>query len=128
MNQRRYSKKREAILRIVSSTKSHPSAKWVYDQIQKEYLDISLATVYRNLALFKQDGRVACIAVVDGEERFDGNVEPHSHFVCRSCGKIIDLDLETFHHLEREVEHQTGASVDSSSILFYGTCADCKRF
>ena len=49
MPAQRFSKKREAILQVLRSTVCHPSAKWVFEQIQKQYPDISLATVYRNL-------------------------------------------------------------------------------
>ena len=127
MPAQRYSKKREVILQVLSGTTSHPSAKWVYEQIQKEYPDISLATVYRNLALFKEEGQVVSIAVVDGEERFDANIRPHGHFVCEMCGAVEDLHFLKFDEWERDVEHQTGAQVGYYSILFYGKCSSCRN-
>ncbi|MBD9242840.1 MAG: hypothetical protein EGQ45_02040, partial [Clostridiales bacterium] len=47
--------------------------------------DLSLATVYRNLARFRSEGAVQVIGCVDGEDRYDGNVAPHGHFICRTC-------------------------------------------
>ena len=126
MPAQRYSKKREAILQVIRSTTSHPSAKWVYEQIQKQYPDISLATVYRNLALFKEEGQVISVAVVDGEER-DADVTPHGHFICERCGRVEDLHFTHFSEWEREVEQQTHGKVEYYSILFYGQCPSCRR-
>ena len=50
----RYSKKREAILNAIQSTKCHPSADWVYQTLKPEHPDLSLGTVYRNLEFFRQ--------------------------------------------------------------------------
>ena len=90
-------------------------------------LFFSLATVYRNLALFKEEGQVISVAVVDGEERFDADVTPHGHFICESCGLVEDLHFEHFAEWEREVELQTHARVEYYSILFYGLCPSCRR-
>ena len=79
----RYSPKREAILKCLRSTTCHPSAEWVYTQLKPQIPDLSLATVYRNLARFRSEGAVQVIGCVDGEDRYDGNVAPHGHFICR---------------------------------------------
>ena len=86
-----FSRKREAVLHAVEGTKSHPSAEWVYGQLRQEHPDISLATVYRNLKRFCDTGRVRSIGVVNGQERFDADLSPHSHFVCRRCGAVQDI-------------------------------------
>ena len=84
-------RKRDAILACVRSTTAHPSAEWVFEHVKAEVPDISLATVYRNLALFKEQGMIQSLGSVNGVERFDGNVAPHVHFVCTGCGLVKDL-------------------------------------
>ena len=91
MNTTRHSPKREAILQCLRSTTCHPSAEWVYSQLKSRIPDLSLATVYRNLARFRAEGAVQVIGCVDGEDRYDGDTAPHGHFVCRTCGAVIDL-------------------------------------
>ena len=86
MDNTRYSPKRDAILQCLRSTTCHPSAEWVYSQLKPRIPDLSLATVYRNLARFRAEGAVQVIGCVDGEDRYDGNTAPHGHFVCRTCG------------------------------------------
>ena len=91
MNTTRHSPKREAILECLRSTICHPSAEWVYAQLKPRIPDLSLATVYRNLARFRAEGAVQVIGCVDGEDRYDGNTALHGHFICRTCGAVIDL-------------------------------------
>ena len=61
MNTTRYSPKRDAILQCLRSTTCHPSAEWVYSQLKPKIPDLSLATVYRNLARFRAEGAVQVI-------------------------------------------------------------------
>lgn len=53
----RYSKKREAILAAIRGTSCHPSAEWIYQQLKPRHPDLSLGTVYRNLAFFRRPAR-----------------------------------------------------------------------
>ena len=46
----RQSKKRDRVLELLRSTKSHPTADWLYQELKSEFPDLSLGTVYRNLA------------------------------------------------------------------------------
>ena len=71
MTPRKNSKKRGAILECIRSTKTHPSAEWIYTQLKPRIPDLSLGTVYRNLNLFKQEGQLISVGVVNGLERFD---------------------------------------------------------
>ena len=48
------SRKRDAILACVCSTDTHPTAEWVYTQLKPDIPDLSLGTVYRNLAMFRR--------------------------------------------------------------------------
>ena len=52
----KYSKQREALLTLLRSTRSHPSADWLYENLRKEFPNISLGTVYRNLNLLTDIG------------------------------------------------------------------------
>ena len=125
MENSKHFRKRDAILSCVKATDVHPSADWVHAQIRREYPDISLATVYRNLALFKQQGLITSLGTVSGVERFDGNTEPH-HFVCRSCDSVIDLpQLAVPQSLTAEAATQTGGQVDLCHLSFTGICHRC---
>ena len=118
---RKHSRKRDAILECLRCTTSHPTAEWVYTQLKPRIPDLSLATVYRNLARFRAEGTVQVIGCVDGEDRYDGNTALHGHFVCRTCGAVIDLppipvDAPDLAQVGRQ---------ESYSVTFYGRCNQC---
>lgn len=122
----RYSKKREAILNAIRGTSCHPSAEWVYQQLKPRHPDLSLGTVYRNLAFFQKRGLIQSVGVVLGQERFDSIVTPHSHFICSCCGSVLDLpDICPETGLEQSVSSQYGFAVERCELTFYGLCPSC---
>ena len=62
-------RKRNAILSCLQHSKSHTSAEALYKALRQEYPDISLATVYRNLALFRDQGIIQSLGTIGGVER-----------------------------------------------------------
>ena len=119
-------RKRNAILTCLRSTHAHPSAETLHEMLQSQHPDISLATVYRNLALFKQQGLATSVATVKGVERFDGNTDPHVHFICTDCDAVIDLhQLQTPQALQSEAEACIGGKVGTCQLSFTGQCRTC---
>lgn len=119
-------RKRNAILSCLRRSHEHPSAEWVYTQLKPQYPDLSLATVYRNLSLFKQQGLIASLGTVGGVERFDGNTAPHVHFVCNCCGRVTDLPgVPLPENLYPQAEAETGGAVAGCSLTFTGACRSC---
>lgn len=119
-------RKRNAILAYLRETTEHPSAEMVYNHLKPEYPDLSLGTVYRNLAKFKEEGEIMSIGAVNGVERFDGNTMPHVHFVCTGCEAVADLpQIKVPEALNREVTSQTGGHIDMCQLTFVGQCGQC---
>ena len=119
-------RKRNAILECLRSTDVHPSAETLHQMLLEKYPDISLATVYRNLALFKNQGIITSLGAVNGIERFDAITEPHVHFICSCCSAVMDLpQMETPESLYSRVAEQTGGQVDSCQLVFTGICRKC---
>lgn len=124
---RKRSKKRDAILACIRSTDIHPSAEWVYTQLKPQIPDLSLGTVYRNIHMFREEGTVVSVGVVDGLERFDGNTRPHVHFVCEGCGAVLDVGtIEVPMELTAQAEEATGGMVAACKLSFSGRCPKCK--
>ena len=124
--EQKHFKKRDAILACVKGTDVHPSADWVYDRMRQEYPDISLGTVYRNLNHFKQQGMIQSLGTVNGVERFDGNTDPHVHFICTGCDSVIDLpQMQVPHSLCSQAAAQAGGQVTLCQLSFTGVCRHC---
>jgi Fur family peroxide stress response transcriptional regulator len=125
---RKHSKKRDAILKLVRSTKTHPGAQWIYDQLKSDIPDLSLGTVYRNIGIFREEGLLDSVGAVNGEERFDADTSPHSHAVCTVCGTILDLPDETGARLAGEYQAEIpGFIIDKRHAVFYGICKECSQ-
>lgn len=119
-------RKRDAILNCVRQTTVHPSAEWVFARLKPEIPDLSLGTVYRNLSLFKEQGMITSLGTVNGVERFDGNTEPHVHFICTGCGRVDDLQsLPVPEELKHTAAQSCGGNVTGCQLTFTGICADC---
>ena len=119
-------RKRNAILAYLRETTEHPSAEMVYNHLKTEYPDLSLGTVYRNLAKFKEEGEIISVGTVNGVERFDGNTMPHVHFVCTGCEAVADLpQIKIPDVLNQEVKNQTGGHIDMCQLTFVGQCGQC---
>ena len=123
---RKHSKKRDAILECVRSTKCHPTADWVYQQLKPEIPDLSLGTVYRNLAMFRTEGTIQSLGTVNGMERYDGTIEPHTHFICTNCGQVLDLEtVELPEEVLQKAAQAAGGTIRTWQLLFNGTCNHC---
>ncbi len=125
---KRYSKKREAILQALRASDRHPSAETLYQALRPAYPDLSLATVYRNLACFKDEGLAVSVGRVNGQERFDARVSPHAHLICRCCGAVLDffqVEQQSLSDLVSRAAWQGGVQVDRCELTCYGLCPDC---
>ncbi len=122
---KRYSRKREAILQAIRSTTSHPSAEWVYTQLKPQFPDLSLATVYRNIASFMESGELVRVAVVDSKERYDADLSSHSHFICQVCGDVSDVKIAGGREIDIIAENALGAKVNRHELVFRGICKKC---
>ncbi len=120
-------KKRSAILSCLQSTDAHPSAEMIHEMLKADHPDISLATIYRNLNLFKSQGLIQSLGTVGGIERFDANTEPHVHFLCTGCGGVLDLpEVELPMALGKTAEDCAGCHVESCQLTFTGLCGRCQ--
>lgn len=126
-NESRFKRKAEAVYAALAETKEHPSADTLYRKLKEEYPRISLTTVYTNLAKLRQEGNAVCVCVVDGQERYDANVEPHPHLVCDKCGAVVDLTgMAYLEELDRCAEADNGVKIRNHELVFRGDCKKCK--
>ena len=120
-----YSRQREAILSVLRSTTTHPTADWIYLETRKVLPKISLGTVYRNLSELSRAGEILSIDVGDGKEHFDGDISPHLHLHCKTCGNIADARLKTDPFSAVTENH--GFTPETPVYVVYGVCKDCKK-
>jgi Fur family peroxide stress response transcriptional regulator len=118
---------RIAVYKYLKSTKEHPSAEVIYKALQPSYPTMSLATVYKALKTLVEVKLVQEINLGEGNFRYDGNVCPHPHVQCLSCGKVDDVEGINFENLNSQIEQYTQFEILSNQIYFYGLCPECKN-
>ena len=122
-----FSRQREAILSVLRSTNTHPTADWIYTETRKVLPKISLGTVYRNLALLEEVGEIQRLHVNGNTDRFDADVSNHYHFVCDSCSCVQDIPMEMQVSLSAEAQKHFNGVIDYYNACFHGRCSDCKE-
>lgn len=124
----RLTSNRLALLRLIAVSDGHPNAAQLWEQLRVAFPTVSLATVYKTLALLKEEGEVLEIALRE-DSRYDGNKPfPHPHLICSQCGKIIDGDDVSFlQSINQEIEEKFDFKVLQTQLVFFGFCNECKK-
>ena len=116
----RYSHQRKTIAEIVYSTNSHPTAEWVFNKTKEKIPNISLGTVYRNLKVLADLGKINIFS--DGNvTRYDWNTSVHDHLKCKECDDLIDVQLVNDNFISK-IKKKFDFNAHSVEITVIGTC------
>ena len=123
MKSTRYSMQREFILKNVLLRKDHPTAEKIYEDVREAIPNISLGTVYRNLNLLAEEGKILKVDV-KGKSIFDSTIKSHAHIRCEKCKNVFDIDvnLDMMNFSEKNGNLILGAEVN-----FFGICKNCNQ-
>ncbi|CAM3902688.1 peroxide-responsive transcriptional repressor PerR [Alkalicoccus chagannorensis] len=121
----RMTPQRHAILEYLFEAQIHPTADDIYKALESRFPNMSVATVYNNLRVFKEAGLVRELTYGDSSSRFDSNTSDHYHVICDGCGKIVDFHYPGLDEVETLAEHVAGFKVRTHRMEVYGTCPDC---
>jgi Fur family peroxide stress response transcriptional regulator len=118
---------RVAVLRELGK-KTHPTMEEIYRGIRVANPTISLATVYKNVNLLKEQGVVIEINIPSGKMRYDYLSHPHIHLVCKNCGCIEDLDYdENLFNFQNSLEKNKNIVIDRLDVIAsIESCNFCK--
>lgn len=123
----RITPQRHAILEHLVNTTAHPTADEIYKALEGKFPNMSVATVYNNLRVFKDTGLVKELTYGDSSSRFDYVTSDHYHIICEDCGKIVDFFYPGLDEVETLAEHVTGFKVGNHRMEVYGTCPTCQK-
>ncbi|KIO65441.1 hypothetical protein B4065_2575 [Caldibacillus thermoamylovorans] len=123
----RITPQRHAILEYLINSMAHPTADEIYKALEGKFPNMSVATVYNNLRVFKDVGLVKELTYGDSSSRFDFTTHDHYHAICESCGKIVDFQYPGLDEVEQFASHVTGFKVSHHRLEVYGLCPDCSK-
>ena len=115
------------VLSAVNELHSHVTADQICHYIKAKYPSIGRGTVYRNLGILVEEGKVRKVEVPDGSDRFDFTLENHYHVECVKCGGVFDVDMDVISELEKKIKDTHGIQYLSYDIFFKGICPECQK-
>lgn len=121
----RKSKQRDTILDLLMGRKDHPTADVLYMDLKQDFPDLSLGNVYRNLNILVDQKIIQRLDFGSTFNRFDGNSEPHSHFICTECSSVSDVDLAYQLNFDIVADPDILNNIESFKLDFFGKCSLC---
>lgn len=118
---------RIAVYRIMLNSKDHPSAETVFSKARKKFPAISFDTVNRTLLMLNEIGSAFIVEGSGDARRFDANNEPHQHFKCVKCKKIIDMFHEPFNNIKLPRNKIKNFKVLRATVYIEGICKSCMK-
>jgi len=115
---------RLAIVRLMDEF-GHISVREIFEKIKENFPSLSLATVYKNINAMMENRFINELKIVGQENKYELVKEHHSHLICRECGHIEDVKIDTS-RLEKSIPSETGFAVEESSVQFFGLCRTCQ--
>lgn len=122
----RITPQRQAVLEYLIKTDTHPTADEIYQSLEKQFPNISVATVYNNLKVFIEHNLVQELNYADVSSRFEFNHADHYHAVCTKCGKFEDIFYPGLEKVERATEELTDFKIYGHRLELYGLCKACQ--
>ena len=121
----RVTAQRLAVYRALAEDLAHPTAESVYNRLSKQLPGLSQATIYRTLQFFESENLIRKVSSPGSIGRFDANVDPHQHLVCRVCGSLEDISVPALH--SAVIPKVSRFTVEELDIRLVGLCDSCSR-
>ena len=116
------------VLSILVGADGHLDAHDIYERGRQQGFHLSLSTVYRTLSALKEAGVVRELHLDDEHHHYElDDRDGHSHLVCLTCGRVIEVDSSAFAEAARVTGDAHGFEVASAQVELVGYCADCRQ-
>ena len=113
---------------VLSAVYAHPHAETdtIIGAVRSEIPEVSHQAVYDCLHALTGAGLVRRIKPSGSVARYESRVgDNHHHVVCRSCGRIADVDCATGHAPCLTASDDSGFSIDEAEVIYWGLCPAC---
>ena len=120
----RFSYQRDIIYQAICSVETHPTAAGIFNMVKPQIENISLGTIYRNLGQLVEKNKIRELTI-SGISHYDGNMDPHQHFVCKQCNSIFDCSIQNDWN-ENTIKESKEFDIQEVHIIFSGLCQECK--
>jgi Fe2+ or Zn2+ uptake regulation protein len=116
---------RLAVLRAVSD-EPHRTADDIYNIVRAEIGAISRQAVYDALGVLTDKALVRRIQPAGSPARYEDRVgDNHHHLICRTCGRMVDVDCAVGYTPCLTAADSSGYEIDEAEVIYWGRCHDC---
>ena len=126
-NKMRMTRQRKIILEELRKVNTHPSADEIYEMVRLRLPRISLGTVYRNLEILSELGKIQKLQLSGSLKRFDWNTNKHYHIRCVRCNRVDDAPIAPLNQIEDELYESTVFEIIGHNLEFVGLCPECSK-
>jgi Fur family ferric uptake transcriptional regulator len=117
---------RLAVLRAVSGS-PHATADAIAESVRSQIGAISRQAVYDALGVLVDKGIIRRIEPAGSPARYEDRVgDNHHHLVCRSCGRMVDVDCAAGETPCLAPVDDNDFVVDEAEVTYWGTCPQCQ--
>lgn len=120
------SAQRLAIMDWLTTHPIHPTVDEIWQALSPDMPTLSKTTVYNTLRLFVAQGAAQMLTIDERNACFDADVSPHSHFLCRQCGKVFDVPFIGTTRLP-SVDKLCGHQAEEVQHYYRGICCNCSQ-
>jgi Fe2+ or Zn2+ uptake regulation protein len=124
----RVTSQRLSLLTVLREQDGFLDAETLYHVASQRGAALSLATVYRTLALFKDmdliEGRIVGGEQDREEYRFRALRETYT-LTCKRCGAIVPVEPDVVDAFRRDLTMSLGVTILTAHSCFVGYCAAC---
>jgi len=118
-NNIRLTHQRLKVLEYLSNSTNHPTVEQIYNALKKEVPSLSKTTIYNTLNYLAELKLIKALSIDDNEAHFDAVTVEHGHFICDSCGKIYDFDVNI------DTGELDKFKINEKAVYFKGICPEC---
>lgn len=113
---------RISIMEYLLSNRTHPTVDAIYSDLVVKMPTLSKTTIYSTLKLLEEHKTISELTIDKKTAHYDGIMDPHSHFLCKKCGRIIDVPLPA---VKPDIFGDEFV-VEEADVYYRGMCKQCK--
>lgn len=119
----RNTRQRTAILESIETAARPLSPAEIHDMARAGIPALGLATVYRNIRMLIDDGRIREVDLPGESPRYEvANLGHHHHFKCRQCERVFDIAECS---MDWSQLAPSGFAVEAHDVTLFGRCNLC---
>lgn len=126
-NQQKITNHKRAIIELFADYK-HLDANAITRHLQDRSIKISLATIYRILGVFEENGIITKHNFGDNQAIYELNQadEHHDHLICIKCGGVTEFINQQIEDLQKMIAIENSFKLLSHTLNIYGYCKSCQ--